>query len=311
MVRPSIKGLEHVSDVVTETNRIIEMYKTGLIKPYKTFSAKLNDKITGIYKGDQIVIAGRSGTGKSAYALMLIKELAVKYPELVIIYWTFEMKAWKNIARIYSSEMRIPVKDLLSATTQLSEENFISLINAGNDIKDLNMYFREIPVNYMQWESKVREIQKIFPNQTIVNVVDHFRLTTSANERTEEEKITNLSRAGVRVKNELECINIFLSQLNRKIEEGDRTDVGTTGILQSYIFGGDSIVQDSDLILALHRPEVYQLSRYKGLDTKNLIVTQILKQREGELCEIAMYHNLAINKIYDNLPTQGQLNFNI
>jgi len=75
MVRPSIKGLEHVSDVVTETNRIIEMYKTGLIKPYKTFSAKLNDKITGIYKGDQIVIAGRSGTGKSAYALMLIKEL--------------------------------------------------------------------------------------------------------------------------------------------------------------------------------------------------------------------------------------------
>jgi len=207
--------------------------------------------------------------------------------------------------------MRIPVKDLLSATTQLSEENFISLINAGNDIKDLNMYFREIPVNYMQWESKVREIQKIFPNQTIVNVVDHFRLTTSANERTEEEKITNLSRAGVRVKNELECINIFLSQLNRKIEEGDRTDVGTTGILQSYIFGGDSIVQDSDLILALHRPEVYQLSRYKGLDTKNLIVTQILKQREGELCEIAMYHNLAINKIYDNLPTQGQLNFNI
>ena len=139
MVRPSINGLEHISIVVEETNKIIEMYKTGLIKPYKTFSDKLNNKITGIYKGDQLVIAGRSGTGKSAYALMLVKELAIKYPELVFIYWTFEMKAWKNIARIYSSEMRMPVKDLLSANNQLSEENFISLINAGNDIKDLNM----------------------------------------------------------------------------------------------------------------------------------------------------------------------------
>jgi len=49
--------------------------------------------------------------------------------------------------------------------------------------------------------------------------------------------------AGVRLKNKLECINIFLSQLNRKIEDGERSDVGTTGILPSYIFGADSVMQ--------------------------------------------------------------------
>jgi hypothetical protein len=65
------------------------------------------------------------------------------------------------------------------------------------------------------------------------------------------------------------------------------------------------------LVLALHRPEMYDLSRYKELDTKNLLITQILKQREGELCEIAMYHNLAINRIYDRPPQQGQINFNL
>jgi hypothetical protein len=56
---------------------------------------------------------------------------------------------------------------------------------------------------------------------------------------------------------------------------------------------------------------MYDLSRYKSLDTKNLLITQILKQREGELCEIAMYHNLAINIIYDSPPQQGQINFNL
>ena len=248
---------------------------------------------------------------KSAFATILIKDLAIKYPDLVFVYWTFEMKAWKNVTRMYSSDMMMPVKDILSANKQLDEDTYSSLVNAGNELKTLNMYFREIPVSYIVWEEQVRRIQSLFPNQTIVNIFDHFRLSRKVDEKTEEEKITNLSRAGVRVKNELECINIFLSQLNRKIEDGDRSDVGTTGVLQSHIFGGDSIVQDSDTILALHRPETYGLTRYKGLDTKSLLVTQILKQREGELCEIAMYHNLAINRIYDSPPQQGQINFNL
>lgn len=311
MEKLSISGLQHISDVVDETNEIIRKYKTGELKPYKTFSEKLNAKITGIYKGDQVVIAARSGVGKSAFVTILVKDLAVKYSDLVFIYWSFEMKSWQNIARIYSSEMRVPVKELLSANKELDEETYASLVNAGNELRGIPMYFRDIPVNYKQWENKVEEVAALFPGKTVVNIIDHTRLVTSANERTEEEKITNLMLAGVRLKNKLECINIFLSQLNRKIEDGLRSEVGTTGILASYIFGADSVMQCATLVFALHRPEQYDLSKYKGLDTKNLIVTQILKQREGELCEIAMYHDLAINRIYDSPPQQGQLNFNL
>lgn len=311
MERPSISGLQHISTVVDETNEIIRKYKSGELRPFKTFSEKLNDKITGIYKGDQLVIPARSGVGKSAYVTILVKDLALKYPDLVFIYWSFEMKSWQNIARMYSADAMLPVKEMLSANRPLDENTYASLVNAGNELRNIPMYFRDIPVNYKQWESKVEEVVLLFPGKTIVNIVDHTRLVTSASERTEEEKITNLMLAGVRLKNKLECINIFLSQLNRKIEDGERSDVGTTGILPSYIFGADSVMQCATLVLALHRPEMYDLSRYKGLDTKNLLVTQILKQREGELCEIAMYHQLAINRIYDNPPQQGQINFNI
>ena len=220
MEKISISGLQHVSDVVDEANEKIRMYKEGRIKPYLTFSPKLNDKIVGFYKGDQIVIAARSGVGKSSFAVNIIKDLAEKYDDLVFIYWSFEMKNWKNIVRIYSSESRKEVKDLLSAKRQLDEETISSLISAGNELKKTNMYFRDIPVNYMQWETKVKEVAKLFPGKTIVNLLDHTRLPNQANERTEEEKITNLMLAGMRLKNEIECINIFLSQLNRKIEDG-------------------------------------------------------------------------------------------
>ena len=307
----SISGLQHISEIVDETNEIIRKYKSGELRPFKTFSEKLNDKITGIYKGDQLVIPARSGVGKSAFVTILVKDLAVKYPDLIFIYWSFEMKSWQNVARMYSAEAMLPVKEMLSANTPLEEDTYASLVNAGNELRKIPMYFRDIPVNHKQWESKVEEVAVLFPNRTIVNIVDHTRLITSSNEKTEEEKITNLMLAGVRLKNKLECINIFLSQLNRKIEDGERSDVGTTGILPSYIFGADSVMQCATLVLALHRPEMYDLSRYKGLDTKNLLITQILKQREGSLCEIAMYHNLAINRIYDSPPQQGQINFNL
>jgi len=239
MEKTFIRGLQHISEVVDETNEIIRKYKSGELKPYKTFSDKLNRQITGIYKGDQIVIAARSGVGKSAFTTILVKDLATKYSDLVFIYWSFEMKSWQNVARIYSAEMKIPVKDLLSADKELDEDTYVSLVNAGNELRDIPMYFRDIPVNHSAWENKVKEVAALFPGKTLVNIVDHTRLVTNLNEKTEEEKITNLMLAGVRVKNELECINIFLSQLNRKIEDGERSNVGTTGILPSYIFGAD------------------------------------------------------------------------
>jgi replicative DNA helicase len=239
----SISGLQHISEIVDETNEIIRKYKSGELRPFKTFSQKLNDKITGIYKGDQLVLPARSGVGKSAFVTILVKDLAIKYPDLVFIYWSFEMRSWQNVARMYSAEAMLPVKEMLSANVPLEENTYASLVNAGNELRKIPMYFRDIPVNFKQWESKVEEVALLFPNKTIVNIVDHTRLITSSNEKTEEEKITNLMLAGVRLKNKLECINIFLSQLNRKIEDGDRSDVGTTGILPSYIFGADSVMQ--------------------------------------------------------------------
>jgi replicative DNA helicase len=301
LVEQSISGLDHISKIVDEANEVIRKYKSGEMYAYETFSNKLNTHITGLYKSDQVVIAARSGVGKSAFTTILVKHLANKYKDLVFIYWSWEMKSYQNVIRMYSADARIPVKDLMSAKKSLNEDAFVSIVNAGNELKDIAMYFREVPVNHKQWENKVKEVALLFPGKTIVNLIDHTRLVTSITERTEEEKITNLMLAGVRVKNEVECINIFLSQLNRKIEDGERDEIGKTGILPSYIFGADSVMQCATLVLGLHRPEQYNLKTYKGLDTKNLIMTQILKQREGDLCEIAMYHNLAINKIADSM----------
>ena len=105
--------------------------------------------------------------------------------------------------------------------------------------------------------------------------------------------------AGIRLKNYIGSTNIFLSQLNRKIEEVDRKDVGSTGLLPSYIFGADSVFQCADIVLGMHRPEMYGLKQYNKLDTKDLLIIQIMKQRDGEVCELAFKHQLKFNRILE------------
>ena len=109
-----LSGFDHVSVVVGKANKIITDYRTGKITPLLTFSDKLNNKIEGLYPGDQVVIAARMGTGKSALANILVRSLHDRNPwaKLLFLYWSMEMPSYQQIVRFYSSSVGIPVKDI-------------------------------------------------------------------------------------------------------------------------------------------------------------------------------------------------------
>jgi len=294
-------GFKHISEVSEIALKKIDSYRKGDIKPYKFWSKKLNDIIGGIFPSDQIIIAGRTGSGKSAFAQILVKYLASEYKDIIILYWSFEMKDFQNVFRFYSNSTSTRVKDLISAYKPLSDSIYNQIIELSNEYKNYNIYFRDVPANVKDWALIVDKICSSNKDKVIINIIDHTRLISQKNEKTEEERITSLANAGIALKNKHGCINIFLSQLNRRIEEGERKDVGKDGLLLSYIFGSDGIAQSADLILGIHRPEMYGLLHYgkEKLSTENLIIVQVMKAREGEICDIAMKHDLAINQIYD------------
>lgn len=294
-------GFKHISEVNQIALEKINQYRKGELKPYRFWSKKLNDVIGGIVPGDQIIIAGRTGSGKSAFAQILIKHLAKTYDDLLILYWSFEMKDYQNIVRFYSNSTKTTVKELLSVNYPLSDSVYQNLVEISKEYSNYNIYFRDIPADTNEWANIVDKICTENKDKKIVNVIDHTRLVKANNEKTEEERITSLANKGIALKNKHECINIFLSQLNRRIEEGDRKDVGKNGLLISYIFGSDGIAQSATLILGIHRPETYGLLEYgrDKIPTEDLLIVQVLKAREGEICDIAMKHNLSINQIND------------
>lgn len=317
--QPKVDGYNHISIVVDETNKRLNDIREGLIKPILTGSRKETEKIGGYFPTDQLIIAARTGMGKTAYMLNMISDFA--NPEinphyadkLMILYDSWEMPGWRNMLRFYSRANKLTVKELLDYNRAMEHEAFQAMIELSNNFKEQPVYMRSLSQSSAEWyESKCR-IQDANPEKIIINIVDHSRLVTKTNERSEEELITGFMKYGMKVKLEQNQFNIFLSQMNRAVEtSGKRDDMGKATPVSSDIFGSDGVFQCADVVLALHRPGYYGLTDWEGLPTgkvqgdpnssDNLMIECILKQRDGWTGNLLRYHNLAHNEFYDALP---------
>lgn len=314
-----IPGYAHISTIVDETNQRLFDIREGKIKPILTSSQKETDKIGGYFPTDQVTIAARTGAGKTAYILNLMgdfinPEINPHYADkIIILYDSWEMPGWRNMLRFYSRENKKTVKELLDYEKAMEEETFQRMLLISLKFKNQPIYMRSISQSPAQWyESKCR-IQDANPDKIIVNVVDHTRLVTRTNEKSEEELITNFMKTGMKVKLEQNQLNFFLTQMNRAIETaGKRDDIGKATPVSSDIFGSDGVYQCSDVVLALHRPGMYGLIEWEGIPTgkvvgnadvsDNLLIECILKQRDGWTGNICRYHDLAYNMFYDSNP---------
>jgi len=315
-------GYTHIKNSVERTNQKIEDIMSGKLKPLMTSSKKEQDKIGGFFPSDQIVIAGRTGTGKTSFVLNWLKdftniELNEFYAnKIIILFDSWEMPDWRLILRLYSNKLGVSVKEILNYNQPLEMQQFDKIKLIGKEMYGLPIFFNMYSSNVELWYNRKKNIRDKYPDHQIINICDHTRLVTKSSEKTEEALITSLMMKGMRLKNEENMINIFLSQMNRNIESGkaDRRDIGNTLPIASDIFGADSVFQCSDIVIGLHRPGMYGLESFEagrdqfiptGLDPNNptlddnLLIECILKQREGWTGNIVRKHKLAHNLIED------------
>lgn len=312
-----IDGYIHISQAINKTNEKLRQIRSGELKPLKTSSKKETDKIGGFFPTDQITLAARTGMGKTAHVLHWMgdfcnREINPHYADnIIILYDSWEMPEWRNMLRIYSRELELEVKTILDYEQQMQQEMFDRIIALKSKFGNYPIYFRNISQTVKEWHSSKIAVRDKHKKATIVNVVDHTRLVTKSNEKSEMELISEFMMAGMRLKLEADTINIFLSQMNRSIETGagGRDQIGLNLPISSDIFGSDAVYQCSDVVIADHRPGFYGLTEWNGIPTgvdknnpnKNdhLLIECILKQRDGWTGNLTRRHNLALNQIED------------
>lgn len=309
-------GYHPLDREIDKATTMMDKVRSGEIKPIFTSLKKETDKIGGYYFSDQVVVAGRTGTGKSAKMFHDMLDFAnvslnPSYANnILILLDSYEMPGWRVVLRLISRKSNEEVKALLDYHQRLSKERFAFLKEVAQSLKGMPIYITTRPVNATDWLENKKQIQGKFPHMRLINIFDHTRLGLQEEEKREEEKITRLMIKGIELKNNFDTLNFWLSQMNRNIETGvSRDKLGTQLPVASDIFGSDAVFQCADVVLALHRPGLYGLEDFNGIATgrdqsnpdkeDDLLVECVLKQRDGWTGNILLRHDLKHNKIED------------
>jgi hypothetical protein len=123
----------------------------------------------------------------------------------------------------------------------------------------------------------------------VLITIDHSLLFKKAPyEKDKQDMLNNLGEALTLLKRQYPIAFILLSQLNRNIDNPERSEDGKYGnyVLESDIFGSDAILQHADNVIGINRPAKQKI-RYYGpdryvIEDDKVIVLHFLKCRNGD-----------------------------
>jgi replicative DNA helicase len=250
----------------------------------KTGIKTLDYYIGGLQKKQLYLLAGRPGMGKSALALQITLNLAIK--RKAVLYFSLEMSAEKLSARLVSNISNVPYERF--DRPGLGEQQMLDILAAAENVQHLPITIDDTPGLTVQ---NMRSIaQKTMLSQDIdIVFVDHLGLALSSG-KDEYHEVTKISHGLMALSKQLDIPVVALCQLSRTLES--RSDKRP---LMSDLRGSGHLEQDADNILFLYRDEVYN----KDTISPGLAEIVVAKNRHGKTGTAEVYANMATNKFVD------------
>lgn len=244
------------------------------------------DKMTaGFQKSDLIIVAARPSVGKTAFALNIAQNVAVRSKETVAIF-SLEMSAAQLVQRMISAEGNVDASKIRTGNFEIGDwekaATAVSYIGESNILIDDSAY-----ITVHEIRNKCRRLKK---QQGLgLVVIDYLQLIAGSSKRGEnrQQEVSEISRTLKQMARELEVPVIALSQLSRGVEQ--RQDKRP---MMSDLRESGSIEQDADVVAFLYRDDYYDQESEK----KNIIEIIIAKQRNGPVGTVELVFLKNFNK---------------
>ena len=241
-------SLKEVAEGITE--RIAENSDNmAALRGVSTGFLRLNNALNGLNGGNLIILAGRPGMGKTAFAIHLVRNVAEAGKGVLI--FSLEMTADEIGMRFMAQHGLNMTK--LKAADKVSSETLGQLATASAEVEKLPVEIDDGgDLNILETRVKSRAVRRLFEerNQELgLIVIDYLQLMNAPGYK--ENRVLEVSAISKGLKalaKELNLPILALSQLNRGIER--RTDPRP---VLSDLRDSGSIEQDADAILFLHR----------------------------------------------------------
>ncbi len=261
----------HIRDIAVDSiEKIEEIYRSkGKLTGVPTGFVDFDAKTAGLQKSDLILLAARPSMGKTAFALNIIQNAAIR-SEVPTAVFSLEMSREQLVNRMLCSEAMLDAQKL--RTGELSDADWMDLIRAMGPLSQAPIYIDDTPgITPMEVRSKCRRLKAEKGLGLIV--IDYLQLM-SGNGRTDsrQQEISEISRSLKAIAREMEAPVIALSQLSRACEQ--RADHRP---MLSDLRESGAIEQDADVVAFLYRDEYY----FPDTEKKNQAELIIAKQRNG------------------------------
>ena len=254
------------------------------------------DNLTGGFQpSDLVIIAGRPSQGKTALALSIARNAAVEH-SIPLGFFSLEMSSQQLVLRLLAAEARVNAQAL--RTGRLSDEEWPKLSTKAHKLAEAKIFIDDTPaLGILELRAKARRL-KAEHNIGLV-VVDYLQLMQGPrNAESREKEISMISRSLKALAKELATPVIALSQLSRAVEARS----GRRPVLSDLRESG-AIEQDADVVIFVHRPEIYGERFLEDGQTPSEGIAEITlgKQRNGPtgkiqlsfIKEYARFENLA------------------
>ena len=258
---------------------------TGVTTGFKD----LNKKINGLQRTDLILVAARPAMGKTAFALNLVQNAAIKGNASVAVF-SLEMSKEQLAQRMIAAQSNVELKKMKTGT--LNDADWPRIISAMAVMSDAKIFIDDTPgIKINELRSKCRKL-KMEQGLDLV-MIDYIQLMESdSKNESRQQEISKISRSLKILAKELDCPVVALSQLSRAPEQ--RAD--HRPVLSDLRESG-AIEQDADIVMFLYRDEYY----HSDSEKKDLAEIIIAKNRHGETGSVELVWMGSIQRFGDKV----------
>lgn len=259
-------------------DKIIENSKkpVGKLNGIPTPFTELNKNTSGWQNSNLILMAARPAMGKTAMMLSFV--LAAARNGDPVLVFSLEMTTEKLINRLISQMSGVHLSKI-NAPQNLTDSDWHAIHSATNELFTLPITWDDTAgINILEIASKAKRMKRKKGLKLVA--IDYLQLITPINDKINRElQISSISRGLKIMAKTLDVPVLALAQLNRNLES--RPGASKRPQMSDLRESG-SLEQDADLILFLHRPEVYGiLEDDAGLSTAGRAEIIVAKNRDG------------------------------